>query len=155
MDCYGLEDEDSGCKLSPSTIEPVNRPLSSPVTVLCFDIKIAMEKLNFGVHRGDVFKKDPRSKYTYTYLCTMKTFLSTLMGNETFKDRLVQYHSRVLPILSDEDSCVIPQLKIAKDLVEVNDGWFWCFSSRKFVKDVIKDTEVSGYLGLLLLCKLR
>ena len=77
FDCYGLEEEYDSSTLTESTLEPVNRPLSSPATVLCFDIKLAMEKLNFGVHRDDVFKKDPRSKYTYMYLCTIKTFLST------------------------------------------------------------------------------
>ena len=84
----------------------------------------------------------------------MKTFISSLMGNETFKDRLVQYHSRLLPILSDEDSCVIPQLKVMKDFVEVEDGWLWCFSQSKFVKGIFQDSEVCrrSIITILMVC---
>jgi len=63
----------------------------------------------------------------------MKTFLHNLMGNEAFKDRLVQHMQRVLPILSEPESSIIPQLKINRDLVEVQGGWFWSFSAGPFV----------------------
>lgn len=126
MDAFGLDEEDL-CTDIQDTQENCcapNKPLSCPVTVLCNDIQLAMKKLQYAVHQGEVFKRDARSRYTYRHLCPMKTFILSFMGNESFKDRLVQHHSRVLTILSDPKSCVIPQLKIIRDVVEVNDGWF-------------------------------
>lgn len=145
VDCFGLDEESSTTVTGQHGVDstPINKPLSCPVTVLCNDIQLVMEKLQYAVHQGEIFKREPKSKYTYQHLCTMKTFLYSLMGNDTFKDRLVQHSTRVLPILSDPESCVISQLKIERDLVEVNDGWFWSFSSENFVHGVLQDTEVT------------
>lgn len=101
-----------------------------------------MRKLNFVVYRGEVYKMVARSKSTYFFLCSMETFLNNLMGNETFKDRLVQNIRRILPILSEPESAVIPQLKVDKDLVEVRDRWFWSFSTESFVHEVIPESQV-------------
>lgn len=146
IDSFGLDEEylDSGdIQDTQEQSSAPNKPLSCPVTVLCNDIQLAMKKLQYAVHQGEVFKRDPRSMYTYKHLCPMKTFILSLMGNESFKDRLVQHHARVLPILSDPESCVIPQLKIMRDIVEVNDGWFWSFSTENFEQGLFKDVEVS------------
>ena len=106
----------------PSTL---NKPLSCPITVLCSNICTAMKKLHFSVYRADVYKKVPESQFTLKFLCPMKTFLLNLMGNETFKDRLVQHFQHVLPLLSEPESNLISQVKIDRNLVEVQDGWLW------------------------------
>ena len=79
----------------------------------------------------------------------MKTFLLNLMGNETFKDRLVQHFQRVLPLLSEPESSLISQLKIDRNLVEVQDGWLWSFSAGSFVQGVIPESEVSRTCNLI------
>ena len=63
------------------------------------------------------------------------------MGNETFKDRLIQHFQRVLPLLSEPESNLISQLKIDRNLVEVQDGWLWAFSAGSFVQGVIPESE--------------
>ena len=73
----------------------------------------------------------------------MKTFLLNLMGNETFKDRLVHYFQRVLPLMREPESNLISQLTIDRNLVEVQDGWLWSFSAGSFVQGVIPESEVS------------
>ena len=83
-----------------------------------------------------------KSQFTYQYLCNMKTFLNNLMGNEAFKDRLVQHIQRVLPILSEPESSVIPQLKVNRDLIEVQGGWFWSFSAGSFVQGILSESQV-------------
>ena len=72
-----------------------------------------------------------KSQFAYQYLCNMKTFLNNLMGNKAFKDRLVQHIQRVLTILSEPESSVIPQLKVNRDfhfiMLTIFDV-FYCFS---------------------------
>ena len=51
------------------------------------------------------------------------------MGNEAFRDRLIRHMQRILPILRKPESSSISQLKINKDLIEVQGGWFWSFPS--------------------------
>ena len=88
-----------------------------------------MKKPHYVTYRGDMYKKVAEAQFTFQYLCSMKTFLHKLMGNEAFKDRLVQRLPRLLPILSEPESSLMHQLEIDKDLIEVNDGWFWSFTS--------------------------
>lgn len=142
IDCFGLHENADRTSSVALPCTP-NKPLSCPITVLCNDIHAAMKKLHFGVYRGDVYKKVAETQFTFKFLCSMKTFLLNLMGNESFKDRLVQHFQRVLPLLSEPESCLIGQLKIDRNLVEVQDGWLWSFSAGSFVQGVIPESEVS------------
>ena len=119
-----------------------HKPLSCPVTILCNDIHAAMKKLQFSVYQGGVYKKVAESQFTYKFLCSMKSFLLNPMGNECFKDRLVQHFQRVLPLLTEPESSLIGQLKIDRNLVEVQDGWLWSFSAGAFVRGVIPESQV-------------
>ena len=142
IDTFGLDD--STAAAATETSKPsLNKPLSCPITVLCNDIQLALKKLHYITYRGEVYKKVAKAQFTFQYLCSMKTFLHNLMGNEAFKDRLVQHIQRLLPILSEPDSSLMQQLKIDKDLIEVNGGWFWSFSAGRFVTDMISESQVS------------
>ena len=73
------------------------------------------------VYRGDVYKKVLVSQFTFKFLFPMKNFLLNLMGIETLKIGLsnissVCYHCWV-------SQKAITQLKIDRNLVEVQDGW--------------------------------
>ena len=123
IDCFGLHENESSTPGVEIPCTP-HKPLSCPLTVLCNDIHAAMKKLQFSVYRGDVYKKVAESQFTFKFLCSMKSFLLNLMGNECFKDRLVQHFQRVLPLLSEPESSLIGQLNIDRNLVEVQMGWF-------------------------------
>ena len=142
IDCFGLN-ENADRTTSLAVPSMLNKPLSCPITVLCNDICAALKKLHFSVYQGDVYKRVAESQFTFKFLCPMKTFLLNLMGNETFKDRLVQHFQRVLPLLSEPESNLISQLTIDRNLVEVQDGWLWSFSAGSFVQGVIPESEVS------------
>ena len=148
IDCFGLH-EDTDRMLSVALPSMLNKPLSCPITVLCNDICAAMKKLHFSVYRGDVYKKVAESQFTSKFLCPMKTFLLNLMGNETFKDRLVQHFQHVPPLLSEPEGSLISQLKIDHNLIEVQDGWLWSFSAGSFVQGVIPESEVSTTCNII------
>ena len=144
VDCFEI---DHSSQSSPRTSANLSsnassKSLSSPATVLCNDISLMMTKLEYATSRGDVYKKYEHSRFSYKYLCSMKAFLHSLMGNETFKDRLVQHMARILPLLSDPDNRIILPLKIDRDLVEVNNGWCWSFNTLSFQEGAIPAHEI-------------
>ena len=126
LDTFGLDINLTNESLALPEQAP-HKPLSCRITVLCNDIQLVLRKLNYAVYRGEVYKMTTKSQFTYQYLCNMKTFLNNLMGDEAFKGRLVQHIQRVLPILSEPESSVIPQLKVNRHLIEVQGGWLGAF----------------------------
>ena len=49
---------------------------------------------------------------------------------------------RVLPKMTEPESSLMPQLKIERDLIEVNNSWLWSFSSGSFVQGIIPESQV-------------
>ena len=54
-----------------------SKMLADKLTVLVNDIAIAMNRLRYASYRGKVYKKDSRSKYTYSYRCEARAFANT------------------------------------------------------------------------------
>lgn len=63
--------------------------LAEPLTVLINDIERALKKLDYAYLEGHVYKKHAQSQTTYTRLCSVESFLNSLLGNAYFKDRLL------------------------------------------------------------------
>jgi len=108
----------SGCETDSSTADPP-KELGEPMTVLLNDIERAMKKLNYAYREGDIFKLNPKSRTTFTRLCSMETFLNSLLGNAYFKDRLLTHMAKLQSVLKHPDCQAITQIEIDKDLVEV------------------------------------
>lgn len=137
----GLQLDVYNCKKpceQPSYVDPPKQ-LGEPLTVLCNDVERALKKLQYAYREGDVFKRQPGSKFTYSRLCTMDSFLNSLLGNAHFKDRLLTYMSKLQSILRHPDCQAITQIEVDRDLVEVNDGWCWSFHRRKFGHKLVKN----------------
>ena len=62
IDCFGFNE--SGVESSGKKVEEPQR-LSDSLTVLINDIRIAMKKLEYALHRGKIYKKEPQARYTY------------------------------------------------------------------------------------------
>jgi len=102
----------------------IPKKLGEPLTVLINDVERIMKKLNYGYKEGDVFKRQSTSRFTYTRLCTMDSFLNSLLGNPHFKDRLLTHMARLQSVLKHPDCQAIPQLEIDTDIVEVKLCWY-------------------------------
>ena len=115
--------------------------LSDKLTILVNDITIAMKRLNYASYRGKVYKKDPRSRYTYSFKCESRAFVNTLATNEQFKSRLVREMKKIIEMLSDPLFELFDPLIIDYDLIEVNDGVCWSLKNRAFVESAIKESN--------------
>ena len=75
--------------------------LSNKLAILVNDIAIAMGKLDFGIYRGKIYKRDARSMFTFSYKCEARVFVNTVATNERFKSRMLPQMKRVIELLSD------------------------------------------------------
>ena len=137
FDVFGIE----ACDL-PSEVPKVTKALVSPIVVAINDIERAMGKLGYALYSGEVFKKAKSSKYTYHHCCSVKKFLSLLASNDHFKDTIIKNLNKLVEILGDKDCEFMKQLCINYDLTEVNGGWCFSISQRKFVFHPIKETDI-------------
>ena len=137
FDVFGIE----ACDL-PSNVPNVTKALASPIVVAINDIERAMGKLVYALYSGEVFKKVKKSKYTYQHCCSVKKFLSLLGSNDKFKDTIIKHLNKLVDILGDRECEFMKQLRINYDLIEVNGGWCFSISQRKFVLHPVKDADI-------------
>ena len=116
--------------------------LSDKLTILVNDITIAMKKLEYACYRGKVYKRDPRSMYTYSYKCEARAFVNSLATNEQFKSRLIRDMRKVIDLLGDPCCELFQPLVIDYDLIEVNGGVCWSVRRRAFVEDPIEARQI-------------
>ena len=134
FDVFGIE----VCDL-PSEIP---KGLASPIVVAMNDIERAMAKLGYALHSGEMFKRVKNSEYTYQHCCSVKKFLSLLGSNDQFKDTIIKHMNKLVEILGDRECEFMRQLRINYDLIEVNGGWCFSVSQRKFVLHPIQGKEI-------------
>ena len=75
--------------------------LSDKLTVLINAIKIAMKSLQYASYRGKIYKKDNRSRFTFSYKCEPRAFMNSLASNEFFKSRLLRDMKKDIELLGD------------------------------------------------------
>ena len=91
--------------------------LSDKLTILVNDVTIVMQRLQYASYRGKIYKRDARSKYTYSYKCEARAFVNTLATNENFKSRLIRDRRKVIELLSDPHCELFQPLVIDYDLI--------------------------------------
>ena len=116
--------------------------LSDKLTILVNGITIAMKKLEYACYRGKVYKRDPRSMYTYSYKCKARAFVTSLTTNKQFKSRLIRDMRKVIDLLGDPCCELFQSLVIDYDLIEVNDGVCWSVRRCAFVENPIETHQI-------------
>ncbi|XP_068757363.1 uncharacterized protein [Montipora capricornis] len=124
------------------TSESEETRLSDKLTILINDVTIAMKRLDYASYRGKVYKRDPRSKYTYSFKCEARSFINTLATNEQFKSRLVRHMRKVIDLLSDPSCELFQPLVIDYDLIEVKGSFCWSLEKRAFVEHAIDEGQI-------------
>ena len=125
--------------------QSIGRALSkSPVVVALNKIERAMTKLGYALHKGEVFKRNGESMYTYEHACSIKKFISLLANNEKLKEIIIPNFNKLESILADPECELTNQLKINYDLIEVSNSWCFSLSRRAFVQNPIKEIGVES-----------
>lgn len=114
-----------------STETPMKQ-LAEPLAVLCHDMEHTM---TYAYRSGDMYKKHPKSQVAYYPLCSIESFLNSLLGNRCFKDQLITHMSKLQAILKHPECQAINEIEINRYLVDK--GLCWSFKRRQFIKDAI------------------
>lgn len=141
IDRFGFNDTNNGAENNGNKKEEPQR-LSDNLTVLINDIGIAMKKLDYALHRGKIYKKEPAARYTYIYKCEPRAFINILAANEFFKARLLKDMKRIIDILSDPYCEVTRPITIDYNLIEVNRGQCWSIREQTFIDQAIEDSDI-------------
>ena len=137
FDVFGIEE----CNVS-SDVQNATKAFASPIVVAVNDIERAMAKLSYALYCGEMFRKVKTARYTYQHYCSVKKFLSLLGSNDQFKETIIKHLNKLVEILGDRESDFIKQMRINYDLIEVNGGWCFSISQRKFVSNPIKESDI-------------
>ena len=145
-------DTSQQCSLSTLDSLEIEQPmLSDELTVLINDIKIAMKSLQYASYRVKIYKKDNRSRFTFSYKCEPRAFVNSLATNEFFKSRLLKEMKKVIDLLGDPYCELFQPLTVDYDLIEVNGNSCWSIKRRKFVDGAITD-ELIGKISPRAFC---
>jgi len=125
----------------PLEVPKVTNALASPIVVAIMKSNEQWGNWVTRLYNGEVFKKVKSSKYTYHHSCSVKKFLSLLESNDQFKDTIIKNLNKLVEVLGDKDCEFMKHLRINYDLIEVNGGWCFSVSQRKFVFHPIKETD--------------
>lgn len=135
FDVFGIEN----VKESESQ-QSIGRILSkSPVVVALNKIERAMGKLGYALHKGEVFRKNVASMYTFEHACSIKKFLSVLANNDQLKEIIITNFNKLESILADPECEFTRQLRINYDVIEVSNGWCFSLSQRRFIQNAIEE----------------
>ena len=95
-----------------------------------------MVERNLGIHDGNVYKKIPRSKYTYIFCSGVEDFLLNLLSNMTLADVIAPLLGQLTNIMSKKQSKIIQPIKIDYNYIEVlPEGVCFNIAKKQFVKD--------------------
>ena len=143
LDKFGFESNTATSQASTSQ-PPCDdeKMLSNKLAILVNDIAIAMGKLGYATYRGKIYKKDPRSTFTFSYKCETRAFVNTLATNEQFKSRMLPQMKKIIDLLSDPYYELFRPLTVDYDLIEVNNGACWSLKGRNFVEDAIEEHQI-------------
>ena len=140
-DRFGFDDTTQSTHLEGPSEDGEPR-LGDKLTVLINDISIAMRRLDYALYRGTIYRKCEGAAYSYSYKCDVKAFVNSLAANESFKARLLKDMRKVIDILADPDCEVIRPIIVDYNLIEVNDGYCWSVSERRFLRNAIPAEKV-------------
>lgn len=101
-----------------------------------------MVKFSYVFYCGEMFRKVKIVRYIYQYCCLVKKFFFLLGSNDQFKEIIIKYFNKLVEIFGDRESDFIKQMCINYDLIEVNGGWCFLISQRKFVLNFIKEFDI-------------
>ena len=132
---------------TPDNQRHENTPIqASPGNKLLVAIK-AIEKLmrdlDYSMVRGEMLRKVPEGKYSFTRYCSVAEFVHASLTNGKIADILAAQVTNVINILSHPACQIIRQLKFNYNLIEVKPtGVCFDIAAKKFIANPFSDNVI-------------
>ena len=78
-----------------------------------------MEKMNYALYDGSVYRKPDESKYTYVHCSDVHSFVHHILGNAEVADAIVSHVSPIISLLSVKSCRLIEPMKVDYNFIEV------------------------------------
>ena len=101
-----------------------------------------MEKFNYGLYDGFVYKKPKVAKFTYVYCSDVHSFIHHILGNTEVADAIVSYVSPIVSLLSVKACRMIEPIIIDFNYIEVK-PYGTCFN----IEGKCFELDPSGIVG--------
>jgi len=98
-------------------------------------VKRYMNKFEFALFDGSIYKKCPEAVYTYVHTATVHDFIHYAMGNPEIANEIVSFVSVIINLLSEKSCRLISQISIDYNYIEVQLR-DWCFNIEKNASDL-------------------
>jgi len=99
-----------------------NTLATKPQNSICAAIDVLkryMERKDFSISNGKIFKRIKESRYTSTYCCSVKDFLMNSLADAELANVLVPHISAIENLLSNPSCRLIKPIVIDHNLIEV------------------------------------
>ena len=93
-------------------------------------LKRYMDKFNYGLYDGSVYKKAPDAAFTYVHCSDVSDFLHYILGNEEIAESLTLHIPTLVHLLSVKSCRLIQPLVLDYNYIEVQPK-FTCFNIRR------------------------
>ena len=85
------------------------------------------------LYKGMVYCKPKDASFTFVEMMDPESYLNKLLASEVIREQVMRHMNALLHVMSNPQCEVFPQIKIDFNFIEVNSGYCFKISERKFV----------------------
>lgn len=94
-----------------------------------------MKDHNFAIHDGNMYRKVPEGKFTYTYASTVEDFIMTIINNPVVADICTPVSGQLIGLLSKPACRLIQPIPIDFNFIEVENEYCFDIEKKQFIKN--------------------
>ena len=99
-------------------------------------VRVFMTRHSFGLRDGSIFIKPPDAKFTFVFVCSVRTFLLTIVGNPEIADQIANYVNPISNLLEEPACRLLKPLDIDFNYIEVlPEGTLFDIAGKTFTRD--------------------
>lgn len=111
------------------------KPTNALSEALCA-VASYMQKRNFGIRNGCIYKKPTEAKYTFVYCSSVEEFLLHSLKDEELRESIILHVNSLINLLSKPACKVIKPIEIDFNFIEcLPQGYCFDIFNKCFVKD--------------------
>lgn len=91
---------------------------------------------SFGLRDGSIYIKPPDATFTFVFVCSVRKFLLTIVGNPEIADQIATYVNPIANLLEEPACRLLKPIEIDFNYIEVlPEGTLFDIAGKKFTRD--------------------
>ena len=101
---------------SPVVVPPKPK---SKLMVAIDVVRRYMQRFQYGLFDGSIYKKAPEAKFTFVYCCSIHDFIHHILGNADVANAVAHFSAQIIGLLKVKTCRLIPPIVIDFNFIEV------------------------------------